>query len=557
MLRLLAIPLALILLLIGAMALSISATEKRADFTFVIPRDVLTLDPNQMSYLQDMRLAYCIWEGLYAYDGMTLQPIPGVASGFDLSDDKRVYTFHLRPEARWSNGDPVTANDFVFAWRRMLESPGEYSYLHYYIKGAASYLDAYAKFLANPAESKKPDFNAVGLRVLDPHTLRIELENPVLFFLELMAFPPFFPLHEPSMRPFREVDPATGNVTYDRKFTRPGVVGNGPFNLVTWEFKRRVRLEKNPLYWDKQHVPSNSIEQLCVEDQLGEVLRYEAGDADWIPEVPSEIGPEILQKGRTDLHIFPGFGSYYLNVMVRPQFRNGDANPLSDLKVRQALAMGFDREPIVKNILRMGETVATTYIPPTIFPGFEVKPGYSFDPQRARSLLAQTKFANARTLPGVSILFSSNVPAFNAMSQNISNQWKANLGLDIPIEQQEAKIRRQRVNDKDFSLAIGDWIGDYQDPSTFTDKMLSTSANNDCGWINTEFDALCAAAAKESDPQKRYRLLEKANRLIDEELPMIPLYYIATQYLYRGDVHGINNNPRNMTMFKGVYVERH
>src|SRR6476620_4593054 len=159
MLRLLSIPAALILLLIGAMAWSSSQSTSRAAFTFCIPRDVLTLDPNQMSYLQDFRLGYCIWEGLYAYDGMTLDPVPGVASSADVSPDKRVYTFHLRPEAKWSNGDDVTAGDFVFAWRRMLESPGEYSYLHYYIKGAEPYLHAYADFLADPEQNKKPDFS--------------------------------------------------------------------------------------------------------------------------------------------------------------------------------------------------------------------------------------------------------------------------------------------------------------------------------------------------------------------------------------------------------------
>src|SRR5437870_6547697 len=141
-------------------------------------------------------------------------------------------------------------------------------------------------------------------------------------------------------------------------------------------------------------------------------------------------------------------------------------------------------------------------------------------------MLAETPYARSKTLPGVTILFSTNVPAFTAMAQNISNQWKANLGLDIPIEQQESKIRRQRMNDKDFSIGIGDWIGDYQDPSTFTDKMRSTSANNESGWVDKDFDALLDAAAREADPQKRYRLLEKANRIIDQELPMIPLYYI-------------------------------
>ena len=559
MLRLLAIPLALLILLAAAMAWSGSATSRRADFTFVIPRDILTLDTNQMSYLQDFRLAYGIWEGLYSFDPMTLEPIPGVCLATDVSSDKRIFTFHLRPEAKWSNGDPVTAHDFAFAWRRMLESPGEYTYLHYYIKGAEPYLQAYAAFLEHPDQNIKPDFATVGEQVTDDHTFRVTLDNPVTFFFELMAFPPFFPLNEKSMRPYAKVDAVTGNVTYDGRFTRPGVVGNGPFNLVQWDFKRRVRLEKSGSYWDREHVPSNSIEMLIVEDQLGEVLRYEAGDVDWLPEVPSEMGPEWVQQHRPDLRLFSGFGSYFLNVMVKPKFRNGTDNPLADVRVRQALAMGFDREPIVRNITRMGEKPASTYVPPDIFPGFHVEPGFTFDPKRARELLNQAGVGGGRggpTLPGVKFMVRTGSQAGINMVQNIVGQWRANLGIDVPLELVEPKIARQRSNEKDFSIMVGDWIGDYQDPSTFTDKYRSTSVNNDSGWVNLEYDALLDQATKEADPQKRYRLLEKANRMLDVEVPIIPLYYITNQYLFRDNVHGINLNPRNMTMFKGVYVQR-
>src|SRR6266508_2867810 len=282
MMRLAVIAAVLVGMVLGEIAWSGGGTSKRADFTFVIPRDILTLDTNQMSYLQDMRLAYGIWEGLYRYDAMTLQPLPGVAKATDLSADKREYTFHLREESKWSNGDPVTANDFVFAWRRMLESPGEYSYLHYYIKGAENYLKSYQEFVTDPQTKPRPDFSTVGLKVVDSKTFRVTLENPVTFFYELMAFPPFFPLHEKSMEPFAQRDRMTGHVTYDGKFTRPGVVGNGPYRLVQWDFKRRVRLEKSQTYWGRDEVKSESIEMLVAEDPLGQVLRYETGDVDWL-----------------------------------------------------------------------------------------------------------------------------------------------------------------------------------------------------------------------------------------------------------------------------------
>jgi len=204
----------------------------------------------------------------------------------------------------------------------------------------------------------------------------------------------------------------------------------------------------------------------------------------------------------------------------------------------------------------MGEIPATTYTPPTIFPGFKVEPGFGYDPRRARELLGQSGKVKGGTLPGVKLLYRPGAPAAAAYCQNIVNQWRSNLGIDIQLELVETKIARQRLNDKDYSIATGNWIGDYQDPSTFTDKYLSNSVNNDSDWQNPQFDGLCAQATREADPVKRYHLLEQANRLIDVELPVIPLYYITNQYLFRDTVHGINQNPRNMTMFKGVYVER-
>ena len=556
MLRLLSIPLALLLLLAGAMAWSGSATPGRAEFTFALTRDVLTLDPNQMSYGQDMRLAYGIWEALYSYEPITLKPVPGVARSCDVADDKKTYTFHLRDNAKWSNGDRVTAHDFVFAWRRMLESPGEYTYLHYYIRGAKAYLDAYQAFRTDPGRNPRPDYRMVGVEALDSLTLRVSLENPVTFFFELVAFSPFLPLHEPSMRPFAQVDAKTGHTTYDGKFTRPGVVGNGPYVLSGWDFKRSVRLTKSETYWDKANVRTNTIEQLVVEDALGQLLRYDSGEVDWLPEVSSEVAPEMLLQKRKDLHVFSGYGTVFLTVMVRPNFRDGRPNPLADVRVRQALAMALDRRPIVQNITRMGEAPATNYIPPGIFPDFEVKSGLEFDPRRARELLAESgKVVNGQ-LPGVSLMYRSNSPTSAAMCQNLVNQWRANLGIGVPLEQQESKTAKDRLKDKDYSIATANWFGDYPDPSTFTDKYLSTAVNNDSGWVNAEFDRLCDQATREPDAVKRYDLLERANRLIDIELPIIPLYVLSNQYLFRDNVHGISTTPRATTMVKGVWVDR-
>jgi oligopeptide transport system substrate-binding protein len=550
MLRLLSIPLALLILLAGAMAWSGSATSHRADFVFINRGDIITLDPNQMSYLQDMRMAYAMWEGLYTYEPITLEPIPGVASSADVSNDKRVYTFHLRPEAKWSNGDPVTTADFVFAWRRMLESPGEYTYLFYYIKGAEEYVTAYAK-------GETPDFATVGVEAVDKHTLRVTLNDPVPFFLDICAFPPFLPLHKPSMERFAQRDATTGRVRYDQKFTRPPfVVTNGPFTLRRWDFKRGLYLEKNEHYWDAASVRSKSIEMVVVEDALSQLLRYESGSVDWVASVPTEVAAELKTKGRTDLRNFSGFGTTYLSFMVRPKLNSGQANPLSDIRVRLAMGMVIDKQSIVETISRMGEIPARTFVPPKIFPGYEAQQGIGYDVERAKRLLAEAGYPNGGALPGVSYLFRSDLPSAKELAQNLTRQWKQKLNLDIPLESAELKVRRQRINDRDYTICSADWIGDYGDPSTFTDKYRSNSENNDSVWISKEYDRLVFEATKEADEQKRLRLLENAEKILLEEAPIFPLYYLTNQYLFRDEVKGVNTNPRNMTMFKGVYVER-
>src|SRR3954453_14758246 len=196
MFRLLAIPAAVVALLAAAVWWSGGGTEKRADFAFINRGDIYTLDLNQMSYMQDFRLTYGIREGLYGPDPETLRPVPAGATGYELSDDKKVWTFHLRPGAKWSNGDPVTSRDYVFSWRRMLEEPGEYTYLFYYIKNAQEYEKSYT-------DGKPISWETVGIAAPDDLTLRVTLNNPVTYLLELLAFPPFYPRNERSMRPFR------------------------------------------------------------------------------------------------------------------------------------------------------------------------------------------------------------------------------------------------------------------------------------------------------------------------------------------------------------------
>jgi oligopeptide transport system substrate-binding protein len=550
----------MLILLGGAMLWSQRTAPGRADFTFVNRGDNKTLDLNSMSWMQDIRLAYALWEGLYTLDPQTLQPIPGCAYPIDLDDSRTVYTFHIRPEARWTNGDPVTSGDFLFAWRRMLEQPGDYTYLLYKIKGAKEYADSFAEW-ANAVRQRtaklEPDFGIVGVNALDGKTLRVTLQQPVPYFPAVCAFPPLFPQHEPSMRKFGNVDEKLGRImSYRQDFTRPpNLVTNGPYEMTEWTFKRRVRMTASKYYWDRAHVKSQTIDQVNIEDGLGAFRAYESGTVDWLAEVDSDLAPELKAQGRSDLHVFPAFGTYFYSINCKPALPDGRPNPFHDVRVRQAFTMAIDKRPIVENVTRMHEPIATTYVPPGVFPDYPSPKGLGYDVAGARRLLAEAGYPNGQGFPRITILFNNEFE-HGKIAQVVRRQWLTNLNVETDLEGVEIKIFGARLHDKEYAVARASWYGDYQDPTTFTDKYLSYSDNNDAGWVNQKYDDLCDLAAKEPDPKARMRLLAEAEGILCQEAPIIPMYYYLSRYMLRSNVHGVPLDPRNMVMMQAVEVTR-
>lgn len=545
--RLLAIPLAMLVLLAVAMAWSGGGPgERRPDFTFINRGEITTLDLARISWLQDIRIADAVWEGLYARDPATSVPAPAVATSFDLSGDKTVYTFHLRPEARWSNGDQVTANDFVFAWRRMLRTPDEYTALFHSIVGARAYQEAYA---ADP----NAGFDGVGVKAVDDRTLEVRLKNQVPYFLDLVAFAPFFPQNEKSMSPFASVE--NGRTTYDERFTHPpNLVGNGPYVLAKWEFKRRMRLVASPTYWNRASLKNEVVEQISADDPQTAYLKFHSGGVDWLSDTIPPIAAELKARHDPNLVTFPGFGTYFYSINCTPALPDGSPNPFADVRVRRAFAMAVDKRPVVENVTRTGEQVATQYIPPGIFPGYESPPGAAYDPPAARDLLAAAGYPGGRGFPKVSLLFNTGAH-HGDVAQVVRRQWLETLGVDVGLEGVEVQVFRSRLNQKQYAIARASWIGDYPDPSTFTDKYRSFSDGNDAGWKNDAYDRLCADAATEPDPVKRLTMLSRAEGLLVSECPIIPVYYYNNAYLMRPQVKGVPLEPRQMTLFNQMHVE--
>lgn len=553
MLRLLTIPVALCLLLVGAMLWSGTATETKADFTFVNRGEIHSLDPNLMSWMQDIRLAYGLWEGLYTIDPVTLDAIPGCAFPIDISPDKTVYTFHIRPTAKWSNGEDLQAKDFVFAWRRMLEQPGQYTYLLFYVKGAKEYQDLFAK-----ADYKHADFSSVGVKALGPKTLQVTLIHPVAPFPDICTMPACYPLNEKSMRPFldeRVFQSSHGHIRqYDEKFTLPpNLITNGPYKLESWSFKRRIRLKANSDYWNAASVKSKTIDQVSSDSPEWQFALYDTGGVDWVADFSGDVAAELYKKGRSDLHVFPAFGTYFYAFNCKPKLPNGDANPLADMRVRQALCMALDKKVIVDTITRMGQIPTTHYIPLGAFPTYHSPPGLAMDIPAARKLLADAGFPNGEGFPHLTLIFN-NEAEHGPIAQNVHRQWLDNLGIDVKLQAMESKMLADRQASHDFDITRAGWYGDYYDPSTFTDKYKPDSANNEASWVNPKYLDLCQKADVETDPAKRMHYFEEAENILLNEAPIMPIYTYTACYLFRKNVTGIPLSPRQMVALQAVKV---
>jgi oligopeptide transport system substrate-binding protein len=569
MLRLLLIPCFLAALLAGAVVWSGGGgQQQRADFAFINRGDNKCMDPNNMSWMQDIRLAYALWEGLYTLDPVTLKPILGTADRANVdSTTHTIWTIHIRPDARWSNGDPVLARDYLFSWRRFLETPGEYSSLHFYIRGAKDYSDRYQDYVdarSRGQNATPPSFAPVGEEMLDDRTLRITLSDPVPFFPALMAFPPFFPMHEPSMRPFATTDPITGVTTYDLKFTstpfdpahpeRGGLVTNGPYRLAEWLFKRRVRVVASDYYWDRANVKSKVIDEVSADNGLAAFRAYDRGEVDWLSDTDYDISAEILkQHSRTDLHVFPAYGTYFYSLNCLPKLPGDRPNPLADRRVRRALSMAIDKRIVVADAGRMNQLVTTDYLPINTFEGYHSPPGLPFDPVEAKKELADAGYPNGQGFPSLTILYNNELN-HGDVAQVVRRQWLNNLNIQVNLEGVEVKIAGDRLHTQQYDIARASWFGDYNDPSTFTDIFKTDSSDNNPKWSNPKYDQLCAQAAKESNVQHRLDLISQAENVLLEDAPIIPIYYYTNNYMFRDNVKGLPLTASAMQMFKSIEV---
>ncbi|WP_432798376.1 peptide ABC transporter substrate-binding protein [Poriferisphaera sp. WC338] len=531
------------------------------------------LDPQRMSWLHDLRLAKNMYEPLVTYDFTTFTIKPAVAESWSVSDDDMTYTFKIRSDAKWSNGELVTSHDFAYAWMRALlpDQVASYVELFYPIKGAKAFYDWRTDKLSqfvkdNPSGNQEAADKLwqetldhfkqnVGIATPDDRTVIVTLGKPTPYFLELAAFITYSPVNKLSVEAVSTINANTAAYTTNSTYWSDAkkILNNGPYFLKERKFKQYIHLAANPHYWNRANMKNTALIERIVGDPQTAFRIYEdpREKIDMWLDVPTSgsLAGHLINEKRPDAHVMTAAGTYFYNYNCQPKLPSGEDNPLADARVRRAFSMAIDRQYIVDRVTQLHEPIAKTYIPPGVIKGYKspIEAGVTFNPEQAKKLLAEAGYPNGENFPSLTLLY--NTGSFHeGTAQAVIKMWENNLGINVKLQGLEVKVFGDKLRRRDFDIARAAWYGDYPDPTTFLNKMSDTSNNNDAGWINKEYNDLLDQAANTSDQTERMRLFNKAETILLEEQPMALIYQPIQLRLYDADrVKGLSqqDNPWN------------
>ena len=501
------------------------AALPEADFTFNNNSEVSTLDPAAVSSIPEGRILRALYEGLVIRDPLDLSILPGAAESWEVSPDGLSWTFRLRPGLTWSNGDPLTASDFAFSFQRLL------------LPTTAS---PFASFLfpvvgARDFHGGSGDWDSVGIKTPNALVLRLELESPRSYFLHLLASTALLPVHARSLQEITRLHPEN----WTARWLAPGnLVTNGPYTLELRRINDRIRLRKNPRYWDEAQVAFGLIDALAVEHWGTALNLYLTGGCDWLDgSVPPLYARKLL--GREDFRPSesPYLGLYFYRL-------NCSRPPLDNVRVRQALALTANREAVCNQLLGIGQEPCTSFVPWGRL-GDYVSPMQDLSNlPGARRLLASAGLP-PETLGAPLVIHYNTAESHRDIAEILADTWKSALGLDIRFANQEWKVWLDSQNHLDYQISRSSWIADYPDASSFLSIFTSDNPNNRTGWKNAAFDELIARSERELDAKKRNRLLAAAERILIEEVPAIPIYSYVAQNVVNPRLGGFHGNLLN------------
>jgi oligopeptide transport system substrate-binding protein len=488
-----------------------------------------SLDPGLVWDSAGNELVRELFEGLTRYEPRTLAPEPGIAERWEVSPDGLTWTFHLR-DAVWSDGRPVTATDFTYAWTRVLDplTGAQYANMLWVVRNGEAFTRGK---LRDPAQ--------LGIRARGPKTLEVRLEYPAPWFLELTAYSPFFPLR-------RDVVERHGEA-----WTRPEhIVTNGAFRLRSWRLRYEIELEKNPTYWDAQDVALQRVVAMAIDDSRTALRLYQTGTLDWLGangRVPPESEPFV--RGFRDYRTALRLGTYFLWLQTQKP-------PLDDVRVRRALNMAIDKEAIATRVLKAGQVPLTHLVPDALLretTGYVSPKGDGFDPDQARALLAEAGFPGGKGFPVLHYQYNTD-EAHRQVGEAIQSMWREHLGIRVQLYNMEYKVHLDRMQAGDFQIARGGWWADYQDPSSFLEQLRPGSAQNHARWDSAGYGQALERGLRAVDPSERNRHYAEAEAHLVREVPLIPLYVYSYSDFVKPWVEGIHPNNRHLHPIRAIRV---
>jgi oligopeptide transport system substrate-binding protein len=522
-LRLAFFPIALALAAASSPIFALTVTPAKAEVVYHrgADGDPETLDPHKTSTTTESQIIRDLFEGLLIHDAWG-KLAPGVAQRWDVSPDGRIYTFHLHPGAKWSNGEPVRASEFVFSFRRLLSpaTGAKYAPLYYPILNAEK---------VHKAQGTRPE--DLGVAALAEHTLEIRLERPTPYFLELLALQGASPVHPKNVQ------------DAGRDFVRPGVlVSNGAFVLSDNVPNEHIVLRKNPHYHDAANVAIDVVSYHPMKDLAAAARRFIAGELHSTSDLPAAQYKALKQRLGDQVSIAPYLGTYYLAF-------NTAKKPFDDVRVRTALSMVIDREFVNEAIWSGTMVPAYGFIPPGIGNyGAPTEAAYKTLSQiereeQARKLLKEAGYGGALRPLKVEIRYNTTENNRNTVVA-IADMWKTALGVETTLLNTDTKTHFAHLRDGgDFDVARGGWIADYSDPQNFLFLFQSDNAGfNYARYKNPEFDALMRRAGDQTDLEERARLLHEADSIIVRDVPYAPILFYANRHLISSKLKGFHPN---------------
>ena len=489
--------------------------------------DPQDLDPQTVTGVPEHKIWLALFEGLLSEDPKDNHPVPGVAESWDISPDSKVYTFHLRANARWSNGDLITAGQYVDSYQRML-SPAlaaEYAYLLWFVVGAEEY-----------TSGKQTDFTQVGFKALDARTLQVTLKETTPYLTKIIASH-----YAWSIVPV-DVIKKFGKLDQRRTaWTRPAnFVGNGPFMLKEWRPQQKITVVRNPHYWDAANVKLDAIEFFASENISTEEAMFRTGQIHKTNELPNSKIDTYRREYPDSLRIEPYAGVYFYRCNVTRA-------PLTDQRVRRALALALDRESLVRNVVRGDQRPAYAVSYPGTA-GYTPRAKLEGSVAEAKKLLAEAGYPEGKGCPPIELLYNTS-ENHRAIAEAIQQMWRKNLGVEITLRNEEWKVYLDSQHaSHNYTLQRSGWIADYVDPHVFLEIWTTGGGNNDTLWGNAEYDRLFQTALKAKNDEERYEIYQKMDAILVEECPVIPIYYYNRVYALSPKVKGyyptlLDNHP--------------